>query len=119
MDRKRQLILISIGVFLYFLMNIQRVAVPGSVFDLLQEDLNVSAPYITALGAAFMYVYAICQLIIGIMVDKYSGNRVIAFGSVFFFLGSLMFPLSHNLLMLYLKVHSLHFHWYYQTQIHH
>lgn len=101
MERKKQLILISIGVILYFLMNIQRVAVPGSVFDLLQEDLNVSAPYITALGASFMYIYAICQLIIGIMVDKFSGNRVIAYGSVFFFLGSLMFPLAHSLPMLY------------------
>lgn len=103
MERKKQLILISIGVILYFLMNIQRVAVPGSVFDLLQEDLNVSAPYITALGASFMYIYAICQLIIGIMVDKFSGNRVIAYGSVFFFLGSLMFPLAHSLPMLYLS----------------
>ena len=97
MERKKQLILISIGVILYFFANVQRVAVPGAIFDLLQKDLNISAPYITSFGAFFMYIYAICQLFIGIMVDKYSGNRVIAVGSVFFFLGSLLFPLARKI----------------------
>ncbi len=103
MERKKQLILITIGVILYFFANVQRVAVPGAIFDLLQRDLSISAPYVTALGAAFMYIYAVCQLIIGIMVDRYGGNRVIAFGSVFFFLGSLIFPLSKTLPLLYLS----------------
>lgn len=103
MERKKQLVLISIGVILYFFANVQRVAVPGAIFDLLQEDLQISAPYITAFGASFMYIYAVCQLIIGILVDKYSGNRVIAFGSVFFFAGSIIFPLSNTLPLLYLS----------------
>ena len=101
MERKKQLILITIGIILYFMANVQRVAVPGSIFNLLQQDLNVTAPYVTALGASFMYIYAICQLIIGLMVDKYSGNRVIAFGSAFFCLGSIIFPLANNLPLLY------------------
>ena len=44
---------------LYFLANVQRVAIPGTVFNLLQERLQVSAPWITGLGSAFMYVYAL------------------------------------------------------------
>ena len=101
MERKKQLILISIGIILYFFANFQRVAIPGAIFDLLQRDLNASAPYITALGSVFMYIYAICQLIVGVMIDRYGGNRVIAFGAAFFCLGSLMFPLCSNLFLIY------------------
>lgn len=103
MEKKKQIILITIGVILYFFANIQRVAIPGAVFDLLQRDLNASAPYITALGSAFMYIYAICQLFIGISVDRFGGTRVITFGSIFFFVGAILFPISNSLPLLYLS----------------
>ena len=96
-------ILLLCGTALYFLANVQRVAVPGSIFDLLQGELHVSAPYITALGSAFMYVYALNQLLIGLLVDRYGGGRVIAVGAVFFCLGSVLFPFSHSLTMLYVS----------------
>ena len=103
MEKKKQIILITVGVILYFFANIQRVAIPGAVFDLLQRDLNASAPYITALGSAFMYIYAICQLFIGISVDRFGGTRVIIFGSIFFFVGAILFPISNSLPLLYLS----------------
>ncbi len=93
--------LLTSGTALYFFANIQRVAVPGSIFDLLQSELHVSAPYITALGSAFMYVYALNQLLIGLLVDRYGGARVTAIGSFFFCFGSLLFPFSGSLFMLY------------------
>ena len=93
--------LLFCGTALYFFANIQRVAIPGSVFDLLQQELKVSAPYITALGSSFMYIYAFCQLIIGLLVDRYGGSRVIAVGALLFCAGSLLFPFSHTLFMLY------------------
>ena len=91
------------GTVLYFFANIQRVAIPGSIFNLMQKELQVSAPYITAFGASFMYVYALCQLIIGLLVDRFGGYRTIMFGAFLFCLGSVMFPLSHSLSMLYLS----------------
>lgn len=93
--------LLICGTALYFFANIQRVAIPGSVFNLLQQELNVSAPYITALGSSFMYIYAFCQLGIGVLVDRYGGSRVIACGALLFCLGSLLFPLSYSLFGLY------------------
>lgn len=93
--------LLTCGTALYFFANVQRVAVPGSIFDLLQSELQVSAPFITALGSAFMYVYALNQLLIGLLVDRYHGARVIAIGAFFFCLGSVLFPFSHHLFMLY------------------
>ena len=71
--------LLFCGTMLYFLANVQRVAIPGTVFNLLQERLQVSAPWITGLGSAFMYVYALNQLAVGLLVERYGGARVIAF----------------------------------------
>jgi MFS family permease len=95
--------LLFCGTALYFFANIQRVAIPGSVFNILQEELKVSASYITALGSSFMYIYALCQLIIGLLVDRYGGSRVIAVGALLFCIGSCMFPMSNTLFMLYLS----------------
>lgn len=86
--------LILSGTALYFFANIQRVAVPGAIFDLLQEDLHLAAPGVTALGSVFMYVYALNQLLIGLFVSRYGGRRVILPGALLFCLGSLFFPLS-------------------------
>ena len=91
------------GTALYFFANIQRVAIPGSIFNLMQQELQVSAPYITAFGASFMYVYALCQLVIGLLVDRLGGLRTIMIGAFLFCLGSVMFPMSHSLSMLYLS----------------
>ena len=62
--------LILSGTGLYFFANIQRVAIPGAIFDLLQEDLHLSAPGVTALGSVFMYVYALNQLTIGVLINN-------------------------------------------------
>ena len=87
-----QLILIVIATFLYFFANIQRVAVPGAIFDV-----------ITALGASFMYIYAVTQLIVGLLISKYGGYRVITYGALIFAIGGLMFPAVKTLQMLYLS----------------
>ena len=89
--------LILCGTGLYFFANIQRVAVPGAIFDLLQRDLHLSAPGVTALGSVFMYVYALNQLLIGLFVSRYGGRRVILPGALLFCLGSLLFPLSSGI----------------------
>ena len=93
--------LILSGTGLYFFANIQRVAIPGAIFDLLQEDLHLTAPGVTALGSVFMYVYALNQLFIGLLVDRYGGIRIIMTGALLFCAGSLLFPFSQSLVMLY------------------
>ena len=83
-------ILIFIATIFYFLANVQRVAIPGAIFDLLQSDFSASASKITLLGAIFCYVYAITQLVVGLMVDKIGGFRVIAIGGIMFAIGSMI-----------------------------
>lgn len=93
--------LILLGTLFYFFANFQRIAIPGAIFDLLQHELNVTAPYVTAFGAIFMYIYAFNQLIIGVLVDRYGGLRVMFAGGIILGLGALLFPLSSYLPLMY------------------
>ena len=95
------LLLIFLGAFFYFLANFHRIAIPGAIFDLLQNELKLSAPYITTFGAIFMYIYAFNQLVIGVMVDRFGGLRVMLTGGIILALGSLLFPLTSNILIMY------------------
>lgn len=101
-NRHIQFALILLGTLFYFFANFQRIAIPGAVFDLLQHELQVSAPYITAFGAIFMYIYAFSQLINGVLVDRFGGLRVMTVGGIILALGCLLFPITSNLLLMYL-----------------
>ena len=94
-------LLIFLGCLFYFFANFQRIAIPGAVFDILQHELKLSAPYITAFGAIFMYIYAFNQLVIGVMVERFGGLRVILAGAIILALGTLLFPISSNLWIMY------------------
>lgn len=96
-------LLITIGTLLYFAANIQRVSVPGAIFDTLQQDLMTNPAIITALGASFMYVYATSQLVVGFLVSRYGGYRVITWGSILFSLGCFLFPMANSVIILYLS----------------
>ena len=93
--------MLGMGVFLYFFANLQRVAIPGSIFNELQSDLNVGAKYITALSSMFMYIYAVGQLFAGLLADRYGGERAITWGGMLFCLGSILFPFCTSLPTLY------------------
>ncbi|MDD4099406.1 MAG: MFS transporter, partial [Lentisphaeria bacterium] len=94
--------LLACGTGMYFFANMQRVAIPGAIFSQLQAEFQASASAVTGLGSSFMYIYAFNQLIIGMLIDRYGGIRVILYGGLVFCLGSLVFPLSHSLPMLYI-----------------
>ena len=96
-----EIILVLLGSLLYFFANLQRVAVPGAFFTLLQDDLHTTAQCIASLGASFMYIYAISQLFIGVLIARYGGFRVVTFGAILFFIGSLIFPFAHSMPVLY------------------
>ena len=95
------LTLIILATLFYFVANFQRIAVPGAVFDILEQELSVGAPQITAFGAIYMYIYAFTQLLNGVFVDKYGGFRVMLVGAIIMALGCLIFPLTSNLPLMY------------------
>ncbi len=99
----RHIILLIAGTIFYFLVNFQRTVIPGAIFNELQSGLGSNAGYITALGSAFMYIYATCQLVTGLFVDRKGGFRTILLGGFFFALGSLAFPFCKSLWPMYLS----------------
>lgn len=97
----RLYLLLFFAVLLYFFANFQRTVIPGAIFSELQKDLNTPAATITAMGAFFMYVYAVSQLFSGILVDRFGGYRLMTFGGFLFCAGAILFPLGNTLFMLY------------------
>jgi len=95
--------IISFGLICYFVANFERIAIPGAIFDTLQYELKIATPYITALGATFMYVYAMAQLIMGVLVDKYGGKRIMLSGGIIFAIGCILFPITSYLPLMYLS----------------
>ena len=67
------------AVLLYFIANLQKVVMPGAIFNELQEHFSATAGSVTGIGAIFMYTYAISQLVVGLLVDRFSGARVMAY----------------------------------------
>ena len=99
-ERRFTVALFLMGLAMYFVVNIHRVAIPGQIFSQLQAELRVSASAIAGLGTAFMYIYAVTQLLVGVLVDRYGGMRVLAVGGVVIAVGTLLFACSTAFWML-------------------
>ncbi len=99
-QRRASVAMFCIASVIYFLVNIQRVSVPGQIFDALQREFGLSASAVSSLGTAFMYAYAGAQLAVGLLADKYGGMRVLVSSSFLMVAGSLLFPLAHGYWML-------------------
>jgi MFS family permease len=94
------LILMSIGG-IYFCSYFQRIAVPGTIFDELQSAFTLSASGVAALAAIYLYIYGGLQPLVGILVDSWGAGRTILASGLLLSIGSLLFPLSHSVFMLY------------------
>ena len=89
------------AALLYFIANLQKVVMPGAIFNELQEHFSATAGSVTGIGAMFMYTYAVSQLVVGLLVDRYSGARVMAWGGLVLCGGSLLSAAAPTLWLLY------------------
>ncbi|MBR4666455.1 MAG: MFS transporter [Lentisphaeria bacterium] len=97
MVRLRFLLILICGTALYFFANVQRVGIPGAVFDRLQQAFGCTASGIAGLGAAFMFAYALMQPLTGLLLDRYGSGRVLIGGGLLFVAGMLWFARSGSL----------------------
>ena len=84
-------------LLLYSTSYFQRTALPGTIFNDLQQDLGLSAVGIAAVGSAFIYAYSLPQLLAGMLIDRYCGSRVVLAGGIIFLAGVLTQPFAGSL----------------------
>lgn len=100
-EKRVELWILLLMCVIYFFSYFHRVAIPGTLFDELQYDFSASAVAIAALGSIFLYIYASVQIFVGILADRFGGVLVLVAGALLLSVGSILFPLSHTLSLLY------------------
>lgn len=88
-------------LIIYFFSYFQRSAIPGTIFNEIQTDLALPATVVASLGAMFTYIYGGMQVFVGMATDRIGGWRALLFGGVILVIGSLLFPFSHSVAMLF------------------
>ena len=102
-SHRKQVFLFSAGILVYFTLNMQRVAIPGTIFNELQNAFQASASALANLSTGFMCAYAIAHIPAGILVDRYGGMKVLFCGAGILAIGALLFPFSQSYIPLYLS----------------
>ena len=101
--KKYQIIMILAMASLYFFSFLQRVAIPGSIFNELQSHYSMSAAAVTRLSAIYLFIYALMQPFVGYLADRFGGIKLVLISGVLLCIGSLLFPFSEGTLELYLS----------------
>ena len=102
--RKKKMLILFCGVVIFFLTSMAKVLIPGTIYADLQK-LGLDSSHIAWLGSAFLYAYALSQLLIGCFSDRYGGVRILLIGGSMFVFGTILFPLcSYYPLMIVLRV---------------
>ncbi|HPP67265.1 MAG TPA: MFS transporter, partial [bacterium] len=99
--RKMALFLLFTAV--YFFSYFHRVAIPGTIFNELQIDFNLTANQIASLGTLVFYIYGILQFFIGIWLDYFGTNIIFIVSGFLLGIGSMMFAFSNGIFSLYLS----------------
>ena len=79
----------------------QRVA-PSVMIDELMNDFAVTARSVGGVSASFLYAYAILQLPIGVLLDRWGTRRVFTWAAILCALGSGLFASSQHILVAHL-----------------
>lgn len=90
--RRKKFLILCFATLLMFFTSMNKVLVPGAVFSDMQSSLGVSGGELAAMGASFMYCYALSQLVLGLLCHKFGGVRILLIGGSLFTAGSIIFP---------------------------
>lgn len=101
-QRRRAFLLFVPLTLLYSTSYFQRTAIPGTIFNQLQHDLQISALQVSYIGASFIYIYSLSQLFIGYLVDRFGARKVVMLGGAVFCTGVIAFPLLKVPVLIYL-----------------
>lgn len=80
----------SLGALFYFYQFILQVS-PNVMLPELMKDFQVNASTLGHLGAVYFYAYAVMQIPVGILLDRYGPHRCLTIAAFSCALGSLLF----------------------------
>ena len=92
----RAWIIWTVAVAYYLYEYIQRIAPSVMVSDLMQS-FQVNAASLGNLSAIYFYIYAVFQVPVGMLADRYGPKRPLLIACIICSLGGLFFALSHHL----------------------
>ena len=95
------LLLFAPLLFIYAVSYFQRAGIPGTIFHHLQADAGLDAVQISLISSCYIWVYAVSQLFVGMLADKYGGVRLIRVGGLLLVIGSLLFPCARMPFIIY------------------
>lgn len=98
---KKKLLLFLLLNSFYFFAYFHRVGIPGTIFNQLQIEFNLSANQVASLGTIVFGIYGALQFFIGPFMDFFGTNRILILGGFLLCFGSLLFSLSHSIFSLY------------------
>ncbi|MCM8765180.1 MAG: MFS transporter [Candidatus Omnitrophica bacterium] len=85
----------------YFFSYFHRVGIPGTIFDQLQMEFNLTANQVASLGTIVLGIYGILQFFVGSFMDFFGTNRIFVAGGFLLCAGSILFSVSHSIFSLY------------------
>lgn len=88
---------LAVALF-YFYQYILRVA-PGIMVGELRQAFQLTAEQFSTLGAYYLYAYALCQIPLGILVDRIGVRRMVLGSLVLCIGGTILLAMSNNLAM--------------------
>jgi MFS family permease len=81
---------------LFFYAFFQRVA-PSIMIDPLMRDLNIQGAVLGNLSAFYFYSYALMQIPVGLLMNRFGPRKLLTFGAAVCALGTFMFAFSYSL----------------------
>ena len=90
----------SFGPALFFYAFFQRVA-PSIMIDPLMRDLDIHGAVLGNLSAFYFYSYALMQIPVGLLMNRFGPRRLLTFGATVCAVGTALFALAQNLPIAY------------------
>src|SRR5690606_30226727 len=92
----RKWIIWSLAVFFYFYEYFLRVS-PSIMVTELMKDFHINAEKVGIISAFYFYIYALMQLPVGLLMDRYGSRKLLTFGSLACGLGGILFGFAFQI----------------------
>ncbi len=92
-------VIFSLGVLFYFYEYFVRVS-PSIIVTELMSTFNIGAASVGIISACYFYIYAVMQVPVGVMMDRFGARSLLTIGSISCGVGALVFGIAFSTVLL-------------------